>query len=121
MIYEIIVVADYNDGDYVTEISTIEQADLDKLMPLFKALKDNHGKFDSYVPRAWDKETKREDHVVAGGLYARDWPKYLADAVGIDLIEYFEEMFVPCPPDPSEIHTIVSVQVYPLPEKMRLV
>ena len=42
---EITIIVDENDGDYLTEVSKITQKEFETVLPLIKAIKKNHGRY----------------------------------------------------------------------------
>jgi hypothetical protein len=96
---EIIIECDYNDGDYITEITTISKEDLDKLRPLFAAIKANHGRYEI-------------------GEYADESPTEMYPQFTEDMHDLLQD-FVPW--GEHGFHTIESVKVAPLVEKEVLV
>jgi hypothetical protein len=110
MKYEITVVADTNDGDYITEISQISSEDLEDIKPIVEAIKNfkpykNGGRTHNHnFPYG---ECRRED---LGELEIYD----IYSEVDIEMFEDY----LPC----SEygIHTIESVEVCPLQKKEKL-
>ena len=93
--FELVIVADENDGDYVTEISKITPQELERLIPLVEKVKDNFG--------AWPNGEQGD----ANEIY--DWPE--------EDIEFFGR-FVPY--GQYGISGLESVEYYPLPVKVRL-
>ena len=93
--FELVIVADENDGDYVTEISKITPEELERLIPLVEKVKANCG--------AWPNGEQGD----AADEY--DWPE--------EDIEFFGR-FVPY--GQYGISGIESIEYYPLPEKVRL-
>lgn len=108
---EIHVTADYNDADLIDQISEITEEELERFMPLIEAIKAvsyKDGKW-LHCPNWLTGECKREDE---------KGPKELYSHIDPELIEEFEEIYVPS----SEygIHTITEIKVYELPIKTKL-
>lgn len=80
----LIVKADYNDADYVTEISEVSDKDLAKLRPIFNKIKNYYG-----------------DHNWASKH------EYLTE----DEVDRMEN-YVPYAPDSMDIHSIASIKIY---------
>lgn len=101
--YELKIVADTNDADYVTEITTVTMQEIEDILPVIEAIKNCKKHFN------WSK-----------GEYARrdEMPdKIYAGILTEDQIEMFNDY---CPYGEYGIHTIESVEYYPLPEKVKL-
>jgi len=105
--YEIVVIADTNDADYVTQISTISEELLLEIQPVIEAIK-----------------AKNATITPGRGIY--NWPssEYRKETVEDtypqlteDQIECFREL---CPYGEYGIHTIKSVEYYPEPVKVKL-
>lgn len=96
--FEIVIVADENDADYVTEISKIEQSELDLLMPIIEAIKEKHGEW-PYI----DFDTAEI--------------KEIYPDLTIEQIEQFNNFI---PSGAYGIHDIIRIEYYPVPEKIRL-
>lgn len=91
--YNLVIKADQNDCDYITEISKIDSETLEGFRPLFKAIKECKGEY--------------------------NWPTFKSfrnifnmykDKVSERLIEEFSE-YVPNGDD--GVHTIESIEVFP--------
>lgn len=98
MKYELVVVADTNDGDYVTEISEINEKCLEWMRPIIEAIKENNGSF--------------EIGEIARESLAEQYPNLSED----DLEEFQDYV----PYGMYGTHTIDSITVAPLAEKERL-
>jgi hypothetical protein len=112
----LLVRGDWNDADYVTEITQITQKELDRFAPLFKAIKNfkpykgfsdpEHHKSDR-PPLEWT-----HDHNWGVGEYGyRDdlGAKSITELYG-ELAEEFDEGFVPHGENGS-LHTIHAISV----------
>lgn len=97
MIYEVVVVADENDGDYVTRVSTLKQNQLPMLVELSQRIKNNHS--------VWQTGE-------IGDPY-KDYPDWTEEEIG------FMEGLVPW--GQYGVHTIESIEYYPIPEKVKLI
>ena len=107
---------DTNDADYVTAITTITEKDLDKIMPLIQAIKKSKTKYghnysiDMEEENVWELDGKDIDAPIGG--MAKQYPK-----VSVKVHELFYDH---CPSTEHGFHTIESIEVYPIPEKKRL-
>lgn len=97
--FELVITADTNDADYVTAISTVTQADIDMMLPIIAAIK-----------------AKGPRHNWAKGEIG-DYHSMYPD-MDEELLDWFDESFVPY--GEYGIHTIKTIEYYPLPEKIRL-
>ncbi len=104
--YELYIEADHNDGDYITEIHTVDTETIERFEPMFKALKD------------FDNGTRRpqSNNFEQGGR--GDCSEYYIPIVGKELFEEFSE-YVPC--DEYGVHTITSINYYELPNKIKVI
>lgn len=95
--YEIVIRADTNDADYVTETSDISMLEIEEIIiPALKLIKENNCE-------------------VPFSEYRNKWPEsFEAER---ELIEVFREW---CPYGEYGIHTIESVNYYPKPKKVKL-
>lgn len=119
--YEIIIVGDTNDADYVTKISTITEKQLNEIKPLIAAIKKfkpYNGKSESgyesthdnnypygngeYIPRE-DLGEKRPEEI---------YPQFTRQTH--DLFQNF------CPYGEDGIHTIESITIQPATKKTKL-
>lgn len=94
----VIIKGDYNDGDYVTEITQMEGSDprlevLDKLMAVLKVFKSP-----SYYNWFGCEHTSENDEVRA------EWLEFFSEA-DLDIIEGL------CPSHENGIHSIESVAI----------
>lgn len=125
MKYEIIVTVDSNDADYLTEISTISQKDLDFIRPLIVAIKE----FKSYKGKDYESTATREPTICSGHTYHHNYPngeycpredmgeytlEEIYPAFDEEVFEAFEEF---CPYGEYGYHTIKSVTVSPVPKR----
>ena len=116
--WEITITADGNDGDYQTEVSEISDTDLNKLKPLFQAIKA----FKPYKTGSAIANDQREHrHNWPSGECLRtdlgEKPPHEIYNATEELTEMLEEYL---PYNEWGIHTIVSVEVTPLVKKTRL-
>lgn len=89
---ELTVVADTNDGDYMTEINKISEEDLKRFLPLFAAIQDS-----SF------------DHNWCTSYYERDpCPRSMYARFDSELIEEFDQLV---PHGEYGVHTIDSIRV----------
>jgi hypothetical protein len=111
MQYEIVVVGDYNDADYVTAINEISEVDIARFEPVFKAIKNRQAidKYGAKWPKNW----------WGGGETFNDlYPEFFEDEdqdLYDTLIGKFDDMFVPSCED--GVHSIDKIYYYPLPSK----
>ena len=124
MKYEITIVADPNDGDYMTRVEEISEEDLETIKPLIQAIKE-------FKPYTVEYENK---YSVGAGLrkttHSNNYPfgdclrKDMGEKSPEEIYSFSKEVFyifedlIPC----SEygIHTIESVTVCPLQKKTKL-
>ena len=102
--YELMIEADYNDGDYVRKGSTLTEAELKELLPMFeiiKACKDRHN---------WPS--------FEGGDVAKLYPEFFViNDEGYCLYDVLAEYI---PYAEYGVHTITKVEYYKLPKKVRV-
>ena len=98
---EITIVVDTNDGDYVTEVSQINEQDLETLRPLFEAIKSN-------------KNRHNFDLLDYGCI--EDLAEEEYSSIDSDIVEDF--LWSYCPE--TEFHTIKSIEFCPLIEKVKI-
>jgi hypothetical protein len=125
MWYELTIVADTNDADYVTSINKIDQRTLEKyIYPMAKAIKN----FQPYEGKGKDPgsnltRTHRHNYPRGDGEYIpRDdlgekSPAEIYSHIDPKVREVFEE-YLPC--SEHGIHTIKSISICPWAEKMEL-
>lgn len=120
--FEITIVADINDGDYVTKISKISESNLKKIKPLVKAIKNfkpyktpsSHGHYDhNHTHNFPTGECQRDD------LGEKSPEEFYFEVVPRDVFHYFADELVP-PGHEYGIHTIKSVEVTPFVKKTKL-
>ena len=110
MKYELVITADTNDADYATSTNTVTQETIDKLSPIIKAIKDRNATTrrgsGQYNWRIGEYATKNEGpDVVYDGILTEDQIEFFSDLV---------------PHGEYGIHTIESIEYYPLPMKIKL-
>ena len=102
--YELMIEADYNDGDYTMKISTLTEAELKELLPIFeviKACKDRHN---------WPS--------FEGGDVKELYPEFFIDNdEGYCLYDVLSERM---PYAEYGVHTITKIEYYKLPEKVKI-
>lgn len=109
MKYELVVVADTNDADTDTRTSVVTQEQLDELIPIIDKIRAKSERPGRY--RWPTKERLRQ------GRYPSPQENYgLTD----DEVELMEDEYLPYGDDEYGIHTIWSIEYYPLPEKVKL-
>lgn len=110
--FEIVVVADENDADYLTKISTIDLETLKKLMPILQVIKNNDN--------VWEDGERGSPYSTYGhgDDIADDDPDYYGPVLLTkDQIKLMEKYM---PYSEYGLHTLISVEYYPLPEKVKL-
>ena len=109
MKYEIVVIGDTNDADYVTAINTITEEDLELLKPLIAAIQAkttaNRRRPDSR--HNWDVTDCADEDQTPTKLY----PQFA------DVIELMNA-YVPC--SETGIHSLTSIYYYEKPKKIKL-
>lgn len=106
--YEILIEADHNDGDYITQINTITLDDLELIKPLIQAIKDNPERY-NWCAYSDTNNPEAPDHVYSEFVGI--------NKDGFSIMDIFNELI---PYDEYGIHTITKVEVYSIPEKERL-
>lgn len=114
---QIIIVADTNDADYVTEVSTISEADLKKIKPLIKAI----SKFEPYKSKNGGYERSNHHNYPLGECCRLDLGEKRPEDIYPEFDKSIHELFQSfCPYGEYGIHTIESVTVAPLTKKRKL-
>lgn len=104
--YELVIVADSNDADYVTSIEDVSQVILDDIViPIANAIKNLDPKERHNWPDMWDSHH---------GMKSLE---ELYSDIDPDKLQWFREM---CPTAEGGIHTIESITYYLKPEKIEL-
>lgn len=120
--FEITIIADTNDADYVTQISKISESELESIKPLIKAIKNfkpyqtnsSHGAYcHNHTHNFPTGECQRED------LGEKAPCEVYQGVVSEDVFEFFAEELVP-PGHEYGIHTIKSIEVTPYVKKIKL-
>lgn len=116
-VYELVVKADTNDADYVTEISKINENHLNELIPLFERVKE----FKPYKGKS--NHTHYSNFPFGDGEFI---PRSdLGEKSAKELYGYTDEEFdLICnylPFGEYGIHTIESVEFYELPKKKTII
>ena len=106
MQYELVIVADTNDADTETQITKINQEELNELLPIFEVIKEKPERAHRYK---WPTKERLTQYDSPQDIYG------LTDAQ----VELVNE-YVPYGDDEWGIHTIWSVEYYPLPTKTKL-
>lgn len=99
--FEIVITADTNDGDYVTEINKITQEELDEIFPVIEAI----------------KKCPEQHNWPAPVEYGFDELKKRYPELSEEQIEIFDAW---CPTGEYGIHTIKSIVYYETPKKIKL-
>jgi len=107
-IFEITIVVDTNDGDYVTEVCQITEYKLNKIKPLIEAIK-NFKPYNGHTSNYPIGECCRSD---LGEKTPQELYKF-EDKI----FELFEDY---CPYNEYGFHTIKSIEVCPAREKEKL-
>jgi len=107
-VFEIVIVADTNDGDDVTAINDITKEELEKFLPLIEAIK----KFDQKHKRGSGKYNWPAGEHMRGTCPEETYPD-----IDPALIDYFREYL---PYGEHGIHTIESIEYYNVPIKTKL-
>ena len=116
--YKLIIEADTNDADYVSTINEITKDDLEKLYPVFDAIKN----FKPYNGKSVDKDCQfdherthnhnwpygDEEYIPRIDLGEKTVEEIYADVLTPDQIELFTDL---CPFGEYGIHTITSIKV----------
>lgn len=118
-VFELVITADSNDADYVTNTSHISEENLERIKPILKAIKD----FKPYTVKELDGTSQTHRYNWPRSEYAprtdlgEKYPHEIYPQFSLEDIEFFEEYL---PFGEYGIHTIVSAYVYPIPNKTRL-
>src|SRR4051812_47930893 len=94
MMYELVIKADTNDGDYITQASKLTRSELEALKPILEVIKAHHGRWET------------------GDI--GDTSELYKPELTSEQIEWFDNLV---PFGEFGVHTIESAVVYPLPEK----
>lgn len=95
---ELYIKVDYNDGDYDSSINRISPETLEKIMPLITAIKVNHGSYQM------------------GGMVETPMSE-LYPEISKDVHNTFSDL---CPYPEYGFHSIETITVCPLTEKVKL-
>ncbi|RJQ25033.1 hypothetical protein C4577_06520 [Candidatus Parcubacteria bacterium] len=110
--WDIKIVADTNDADYVTEISNISDKDLTKIKPLIaaiKAFKPYKTKSDSGLNWTHDNNYPCGEHCPREDL-GEKYPQEIYKGLDEEVFEIFEDLI---PRGEYGIHTIKSIEIAP--------
>lgn len=126
----LVVRCDYNDADFITKFTPVTEEEIARFLPLIEAIK----KFKPYTGQSDPKQhpgstsTHSFDHNWGTGEYGyRDdlgqksiVELYKSDEISEDLIQEFDETYVPNPGDAGGfgVHTIVEIFVVKLDRKL---
>ncbi len=118
--YQIIIVADTNDGDYVTHVGPISEEDLEIIKPLIKAIKN----FKPY------KVNKKDSPPSFTWTHSHNYPlsegrsRNMGEKTPRELYDFDEKVFAAfedyVPYGEYGIHTIESITICPLQKKTKL-
>lgn len=108
---EITITVDHNDADYLTEVSAISESDLEKLMPLIKAIKA----FKPYVAGYHHHSNYSTGDSLRDDMGEKS-PRELY-ALDDSIFDLFEEYVPYCE---QGFHSVVSIEVCPLVKKTKL-
>jgi len=104
----IIIKADTNDADYVTEVSLITDGQIEKIRPVVEAIK-------AFVPL----EKHRHNWPTGETAYKHSVPEIIyQDKLGKHLINLFNDFVPEGDPNYPGIHTIESVKIVELIETL---
>ncbi len=98
--YEIFIKADYNDADYVSSTHKMSEEEIDLIKPLVAAIKANGGDWPAHEYASGDNDIRVK------------YKEFSEEA-----IDLFNDI---CPCGEYGIHSIESVEYYPLPVKVTL-
>ncbi|PCI45910.1 MAG: hypothetical protein COB41_00540 [Proteobacteria bacterium] len=114
--YEITIIADTNDADYVTSINEICESDLLKIRPLIEQVSN----FKTYKSNECGYEMEHNHNWSIGDSYRGDLgeksPRELYKATE-EVFQILEEL-IPC--GEYGIHTLESIEISPLQKKEQL-
>ena len=99
------IVADYNDGDYCTNLEEISDKILEIITPVIEAIKKQKGRCN------WDtvgNGGEKQPHEMYEGLFSED------------AMSAFEE-FIPYAPENDDIHTIESIRILEVSKITKLI
>ncbi len=119
MKYEITIIVDTNDADYRTSVSEIEEEEIDRLMPLIKAIKE----FEPYQSKSKtsDYTSMHRANYPTGECCREDLGEKTAEECYSDISPEIHELFQEyCPCEEHGFHTIESIEITPLVEKEKL-
>ena len=115
---ELVIKADYNDADYITETNTISEEDLELIKPLIAKIAEfprrsriKNAVGDRDMTHNYDTSGHHRNDVGGNEYYSQFFPQ--------EVMDMFEEL-LPYGGDDMGIHTIVSIEVYPVPVKTKL-
>jgi hypothetical protein len=118
--FEITIVADTNDGDYITRVSKISEVDLETIKPLIEAI----SKFKPYKSKLRDKFSWTHDHNYPFGdgewiprLDLGEKPPRKIYSFPEEIFDIFENLL---PFSEQGFHTIESIEVTPFVKKVKL-
>ena len=107
------VEADTNDADYISSLTEISQENLEKIMPLIKAIKNfkpYKGKSDSGTKWEHDNNWPHGTYSPREDLGEKCVEEIYQGVVDADTIQLFQEEYVPY--GEHGVHTIKSIKVY---------
>ena len=111
MKYEITITADTNDADYITAVNPISEEDLGTIKPLIEAIKN----FKPYKNKYTHGHNYSTGNCLRGDMGEKS-PEELYE-FDSDVFGLFEEYL---PYSEYGIHTIESITICPLQEKIKL-
>lgn len=112
MTLHLVVTVDQNDADYLSKVTLISPANLDRLRPVFEAIKS----FKPYKGKSGsDTEFTHRSNWPSGGDYSprldlgEKFPQDIYPELGEELCEFFTEEFAPY--SEHGFHTVTDVYV----------
>lgn len=100
-IYELSVIADANDADYVSDTNKVSEEDIKAMKPIIEMIKNKKG----------------HNWVVGEVARQGEGPMDVYPDLTKDAFEWFSEFI---PRGEYGVHTIESIEYYPLPKKVKL-
>lgn len=116
---EIIITVDSNDADYLTQISVITKEDLEKIMPLIKAVKNfkpYKGEWSPGLFQTFHHNYPNGEHSPREDMGEKTKEEIYPD-IDEEAFEIFEEF---CEYGEYGFHTIESVEISPLVARQKL-
>lgn len=102
---KVIIEVDVNDGDYVTKMETVEEAEFDRFLPVIQELDNTRGQW------GYHHNFEVVQKKVANKEYDNEF---------IELFDEFRECYVPYF-DNHDVHTIVSIRYHESVDEYELI